>query len=150
MRRLPFIALLAAYLGVVLWLTLRAGPGSSSPAYFVPFVDTWSQIRDTGDHSALGEVVGNILLFIPLGYLLPAALRPLRRINATVLAGLAITISIELLQWLLIEGRSPSIDDVIYNTIGTGIGATLYVLLAGLWRFKRAHARKEQPGSGVS
>jgi VanZ family protein len=151
MRRPVFLPLLAAYLVLVLWLTLRPGSGAGNGPILVPLLDTWTQMRDGGNRVALTEVIGNVLLFIPLGYLLPAAIRALRSFGATLAVGAAIAVLIETSQWLFGVGRSPSIDDVIYNTTGAGIGAALFVLLTGLWRHHRDRAAgMETPSSSAS
>ena len=137
MRRPLFALGLSVYLGVVLWLTLRPGTGQTSEPLLVPLVDTWRQMRDLGDRVALEEATRNVLLFIPLGYLLPAAFRRLRSFLPTIVTGAVIAGLIETAQWMFVEGRSPSIDDVIYNTTGAGIGAVLFVLLTGWWRYRR-------------
>lgn len=137
MRRLLFALLLSVYLAVVLWLTLRSRTGPANEPLLVPLVDTWRQMRDLGNRVALEEATRNVLLCIPLGYLLPATFRGLRSFRATIATGAAIAVFIETMQWLFVEGRSPSIDDVIYNTTGTGIGAALFILLTGLWRHRR-------------
>lgn len=137
MRRHVFAAALAVYLGVVLWLTLRPLPGESSGPILVPLLDTWEKMRDFGDKNALAEATRNVLLFVPFGYLLPASIRRLRSFPLTIAVGAITSALIELTQWVFGVGRSPSIDDVIYNTIGAGIGAGLFVLLTGLWHHRR-------------
>ena len=150
MKRLPFIALLAAYMGLTLWVTLRARPGQSSDVFVVPFVDTWNQMRDLGEKAALQEVTGNVLLFLPLGYLAPASFRFLREWWVTVVAGALLSVLIELSQWLFGVGRSPSIDDVIYNTVGAAIGAAVFFLLTGWRRYRRDRAGRERAQSSAT
>jgi glycopeptide antibiotics resistance protein len=134
---------LVAYLALTLWFTLRPNPGPEGQPLLIPLVDTWRQMRDLGDKVALREATQNVLLFVPLGYLLPASFRRLRRLATTVAVGAAISALVEIAQWLVVSGRSPSIDDVMYNTIGTGIGASVFVLLTGLWRYRRDRVRRK-------
>ena len=144
MRRRVFTAALAVYLGVVLWLTLRPLPGESSGPILIPLLDTWEKMRDFGDKNALMEATRNVLLFIPFGYLVPASIRRLRSFRTAIAVGAAASALIELTQWLFGVGRSPSIDDVIYNTTGAGIGAGLFVLLTGLWRHRRDERKRRR------
>jgi glycopeptide antibiotics resistance protein len=137
MRRHLFLLLLVTYMAVALWVTLRPRPNPPSQPILIPLVDTWRQMRDLGDKVALQEATRNVLLFIPLGYLLPASVRELRILRRTVAFGAAMSALIELSQWLFSSGRSPSIDDVMYNTIGTAVGGCLFLLLTGLWRHRR-------------
>ena len=62
----------------------------------------------------------NILLFIPMGFLLPAIWKAYRPIKKTVLMGLLISVIIELLQ--IFTFRLTDIDDLITNTLGTFLG----------------------------
>ncbi|MCP9279331.1 MULTISPECIES: VanZ family protein [Bacillus cereus group] len=76
------------------------------------------------------NVGGNILLLMPLGFLAPIIWDKFKKIKNTILLGLAISISIELLQltgslfsgW----GRITDIDDVIFNVIGSIVGYFIY------------------------
>ncbi|MFP3377149.1 VanZ family protein [Bacillus sp. SIMBA_069] len=76
------------------------------------------------------NVGGNILLLMPLGFLAPIIWDKFKKIKNTILLGLAISISIELLQ--LIESlfsswiRITDIDDVIFNVIGSIVGYFIY------------------------
>jgi hypothetical protein len=73
--------------------------------------------------SSAGDVVRNIILFIPLGVLIGLWLG--RRLGQgpwrAILVLAAISVSFETLQ-LFIPVRSPSIDDVIANTVGGALG----------------------------
>ena len=62
----------------------------------------------------------NIILFIPMGFLLPAVWKEYRSIKKTILMGLALSIIIELLQ--IFTFRLTDIDDLITNTSGTFLG----------------------------
>ncbi|WP_189338004.1 VanZ family protein [Bacillus wiedmannii] len=76
------------------------------------------------------NVGGNILLLMPLGFLAQIIWDKFKKIKNTILLGLAISISIELLQ--LIESlfsswiRITDIDDVICNVIGSIVGYFIY------------------------
>ncbi|MCC2377723.1 VanZ family protein [Bacillus wiedmannii] len=76
------------------------------------------------------NVGGNILLLMPLGFLAPIIWDKFKKIKNTILLGLVISISIELLQ--LIESlfsswlRITDIDDVICNVIGSIVGYFIY------------------------
>lgn len=62
----------------------------------------------------------NIILFIPLGFLVPAIWKNYRSINTMFIVGLALSVSIEILQ--IFTFRLTDIDDLITNTAGTVIG----------------------------
>ena len=78
----------------------------------------------------VGTSLLNILLFLPFGFGLPfiTALRMKR----TVVAGMLLSIGIELLQWATgrmagMTFRIADINDVLFNTIGAAIGYLLFI-----------------------
>lgn len=72
------------------------------------------------------NTIGNFLLFMPLGASLIVMGQNLRRVRfglgGTILAGLALSLSIETLQYLFALGFS-DVDDLVFNTLGTAVGA---------------------------
>ncbi|MEF7654982.1 MULTISPECIES: VanZ family protein [Bacillus cereus group] len=136
--------LFAIYIGMVVAVTLFPIPISFSTSIehirlsinIIPFSSIIKDIGKIGvayDGDVLfmiGIIVrnvgGNILLFMPLGFLAPIIWNKFKRIKNTILLGLAISISIELLQ--LTEslfsgwGRITDIDDVVFNVIGSIVG----------------------------
>ncbi len=74
-----------------------------------------------GEHGGQ-DVVNNVLLFIPFALGLCLAGLPSRAVIAT---GGLVSLGIELLQWSVVPGRDASLSDVLTNTIGSLVGATL-------------------------
>lgn len=62
----------------------------------------------------------NILLFIPLGIILPVLWKKYRILKRTLLFGFAMSLSIELLQMLTF--RATDVNDLITNTFGAFLG----------------------------
>jgi glycopeptide antibiotics resistance protein len=85
---------------------------------------------------------GNLILFVPLGFLLPLVWRRLRFWNG-MLAALAISIGIELAQYLTRpwSNRLADVNDVILNVLGACLGLALVSLLRLRPRERRAVAR---------
>ena len=74
-------------------------------------------------------IVGNFLMFIPMGIMLPLVFKNINKKNIFVIA-ILITLSIEILQPIV--GRSFDIDDIIMNFIGSIIGylaVTIFIRL---------------------
>jgi uncharacterized membrane protein YfcA len=74
-------------------------------------------------------IIANVLLFVPWGFLLFIALysveRPtLQTYVLTILLGFTFTLAIEAWQYFL-PSRVSDINDVIWNTVGTVLGAVL-------------------------
>lgn len=82
---------------------------------------------------AVINLAGNVLMFIPLGFLLPLVFRGLRKWYRTVLTAAGIVAAVELLQMLFLVGAC-DVDDLILNLMGTAIGFGLY---AALRRFEK-------------
>ena len=76
----------------------------------------------------LVNVVGNFMMFIPTGIILPILYKKLDSFWKTVGVGALISLIIELIQ-LLLYTRYTSIDDVIINTLGTAAGYGIYALV---------------------
>jgi glycopeptide antibiotics resistance protein len=72
------------------------------------------------------EAAANILLFVPLGAALSFRGWSLGK---TATYGFILSTTVESAQWLLIPGRTTSLDDVVLNTLGTVIGHVLLTRL---------------------
>lgn len=77
----------------------------------------------------------NILLFMPLGFLMPVIWNGYRSMKKTVLFGFGLSVMIEMLQ--MFTFRLTDIDDLIFNTIGAAAGYYIYILFLK-YRSKRA------------
>ena len=91
---------------------------------FTPF---WSYkaIEEGADNLILENVV-NVMMFLPIGFLLGCAFLNMRWWKA-LLIGCGISVSIEALQYFYHRGFS-EIDDVMHNTLGCVIGLGVYKL----------------------
>jgi glycopeptide antibiotics resistance protein len=74
-------------------------------------------------------IIGNVLIFVPWGFLMFSALYSIERSTIqtyvlTILLGFSFTIAIEAWQYFL-PSRVADINDVIWNTVGTILGAML-------------------------
>jgi glycopeptide antibiotics resistance protein len=126
----------------LLWLTLNPGrrfppsqfnyiPLADHSRAMVCVLDSSCQFQRQAFWFLAINLVGNILVFIPLGVGLAGALdrgRPGQTILAAVLGGFALSLSIELVQ-LALPTRATDVDDLIFNTLGAAIGAMAFVWL---------------------
>ncbi len=115
-RRLVTTAGVVGMLAVIAMLTLTPNPAQAARAAQTPWYCLLCGETGTAD------VILNILLFIPLGVALRQA--GVRRPSA-VLLGLAVSVTVELLQATAIPGRDASLSDVLTNTAGTAAGVWL-------------------------
>ncbi len=143
-RRAVIEALFAGYLGVLLYVVFLKLPLRPDATRFV-----WSSVNLVPARTVVGisrdfpglviqQLLGNVVLFVPLGFLLPLLSARCRRFAMTAAAGLSVSVGIELVQLVLLltlmSRRSVDVDDVILNVTGACLG-----YLA--WRAAHALAR---------
>ena len=85
-------------------------------------------IRPILTRLAIYNLAGNILLFVPMGFLLPLVCVRLQRLWKLLLFTAAATAAAEVVQVLLLAG-SCDVDDLILNLAGTLMGYPLHKLL---------------------
>ena len=87
----------------------------------------------------------NILLFVPLGFLLPMIWPKSNKFSSVLLYGVFFSLLIEASQ--LINFRQPDIDDLILNTLGALVGYVVFRLFARIVRWKngRDHYNRFEP-----
>lgn len=91
----------------------------------IPFADIASVLvdRNTPGAGAFINIVGNVALLAPFGFLLSLFWAYFNSAKRTILFGFGISLSIELIQ--LIAGGVTSVDDLILNTAGVALGFVL-------------------------
>ena len=87
------------------------------------------------------NLLGNVLLFVPSGIILPILYRRLDRFGKVLAAGAGMSLCIELLQ-LPFAVRASDVDDLLLNSLGTALG---YGIFAACRRIGR---RKENGNEG--
>lgn len=110
----------------VVWTRLLRGSAQWVPvAWFSGSVSLRPFFAD-GDFAFSWQMWANVLLYLPLGLLLPAAWRGVgwRRVLGS---ALSITLGTELFQ--IVVGRSFDIDDLFANTLGAAAGYALWHLV---------------------
>ncbi len=116
-RRGPTAALVAASLGLVLFMTLRPVQTLVVTPTFCIFCGTLGGV----------DFALNVVLFVPLGIGLRWVLGQWK---AAAITGAVTTLVIETLQWRLIPGRDASLGDLVANTLGTMLGT--WIAMEGL------------------
>jgi len=129
-------ALFLAYSALMLWLLFnRPGydPGipyweqAASHLNLIPFrtLHLFAQLLDSSREEYVRAAVinlgGNIIMFIPLGFLLPRVFSRLASFFRVLLATAVIIICVELIQLFTLVG-SCDVDDLILNVIGSAMG----------------------------
>ncbi|HDR3655885.1 VanZ family protein [Bacillus cereus] len=93
--------------------------------------ETWIRVSQINltlfDTAGSTTYLLNIVLFMPLGFLLPTIWPQFRKMKNTVCAGFFFSLAIELNQ--LLNNRITDIDDLFTNTLGAVVGYVLYKVL---------------------
>ena len=120
---------------------------NSGQINLVPFGYSFKCFRWTLDpHSGLRtfcvlNLIGNVALFLPLGFLLPVSDRGCS-FKRLLLVAVCFSLSIEAIQFVFLflgNARAVDIDDVILNTLGACLGFALYKALV-VSRVLRPHS----------
>ncbi|MEY2848688.1 MAG: hypothetical protein RI885_1353 [Actinomycetota bacterium] len=136
-RQHPVLSLATfAYLALVGWITLGPQPLDDGRDSLL-----WRALRFFGRHDLTDwityqrvEFTANVFMFIPVGMFL-LLLVGRRRWFVALLAGIALTVSIETVQ-LFLPDRVSDVSDIIANSIGTLIGV-LFTLVVTSARPRR-------------
>ena len=96
----------------------------------------WSYVAIiNGDELLLPQNIMNVVAFLPIGFLLGAAIKSIRW-WAALMVGLLISCSIEMLQFFFRRGFS-EFDDVMHNTLGCMIGFVLWIAFRKCLRIEK-------------
>jgi hypothetical protein len=97
----------------------------------VPFASILQLLRETAPATAFYNIVGNLILFVPIGILLPLLFERLRAPWPLIWRAGVISLAIEVTQ-VLTRARAIDIDDVILNTAGAAVGFAVYWVMAAV------------------
>lgn len=141
-NRKTYIALFMAYGALMLWLLFDRPDCADGIPYWdqvahqlnlVPFrtLRLFSSLLDSSRpdyvRSAVINLGGNIIMFVPLGFLLPRVFPKRASLPRVLLITAAIISAVELLQLFTLVG-SCDIDDLILNVLGAAMGYGLHKL----------------------
>lgn len=124
------ITVLFIYLAVVLWYTVLKRPTVLRSARLELF---WSYRKwFAGDWELGGEILANMVMFVPLGFLVTAVGRKRKgSVLAVLFAAVLYSLVIEILQQVLIRGLLEW-DDLVSNTTGAMLGWGFYLAVEKL------------------
>lgn len=77
----------------------------------------------------LSNIFGNLIIFLPLGYMTALLFPKMRKAARILLLAMALSVVIEGSQYIFASGQT-DIDDVILNTLGGMVGYWIYLLTA--------------------
>lgn len=133
-------ALFVAYCALMLWLLFdRPGYVEGIPYWeqvsgqlnLIPFrtLRLFAQLLDSTRpayvRAAVVNLVGNVIMFIPLGFLLPRVFPKCATLRRVLPVTAAIIIAVEIIQLFTLVG-SCDIDDLILNVLGSALGLRIH------------------------
>lgn len=132
------LVLLIGYLFLVFALTnLNRGANYTdliNVNIFSGYIDAWN----SWSLLAFQLIVFNVILFIPLGILLPLLNRKCNSLRAVFVIALGFSLFIELFQLTTHSGIF-ELDDIFHNTLGAVLGYLLFKVFRDLAKNKRVH-----------
>lgn len=97
---------------------------------FIPFKTIiYYILGNEGFRIAIANILGNIVAFIPLGFLLPIIFKKMRKLPKIILTSFSVSLLFEVIQLLIAIG-SFDIDDILLNVFGSLIGYIFYILIS--------------------
>lgn len=115
----PMLSILVSYVFLVLSATIFARSQWPTPKYNIQLF--WSY--GSQFYQNLPQIFGNIVMFIPIGFLLGAEVG-----RKCIPSGILFSVVIELVQLFTRRGTF-EFDDILHNTIGLLIGYSLLLLI---------------------
>lgn len=127
LSKVMWILILISYLAVLFTVTLlRTGNNNSRIIY--PLFYSYKAAWNSFNRMEWRNIILNILMFVPLGFLLPSAIVRFRKFWRTYIAGFAVTLGIECTQLIFRIGIF-ELDDIFNNFLGVMVGYGCFALV---------------------
>jgi glycopeptide antibiotics resistance protein len=106
---------------------------------FIPFATIADYFATGNTGISLRNLVGNIIIFIPLGFFLPILIESFRKLIVILLISFTFSFLFETIQLLFSMLGSFDVDDLILNTFGALLGYLGFVTLKNFTQSKMPH-----------
>lgn len=123
--------LVAVSLMAVPFISFLAGLRLQSSVNLIPFNGIWVILQQGDIKYIVLNIIGNITMFIPIGFLIPLLWNKLRGFITVLAYGIGLSLLIETLQFFI--SRGTDIDDLILNTLGVLLGYIFYYIFSRLF-----------------
>lgn len=143
LTRRHLLSALTVYLFLVAFLTIVPMRWATTPGPaltlvpILPLITGFTQASSSTPQTVrfqLENLIGNILIFIPLGVLLPAAWPRFESFGRVAIAAASVSAFIELTQYVshfFGSYRQADVNDVILNTLGGCLGLVIFKFASG-------------------
>lgn len=131
-----FVILDATIIGTVL-IDLKEGIDIISDVHFLNLIPFYSFSEDwlMGERKKYTQIIANIIMFIPIGFITPVTFKKARKLWKTAVYMAVFSFLIEFIQYFI--GRSADIDDLLLNTSGGMAGYGIYYVFSKLFKKKK-------------
>ena len=122
-----FRIMLSIAFSLIFVMTLFGRAQGEAGYHVMPFQSHIKAFKEN-DVELILQIIMNIILYIPLGFLLPCSFEKFKKVRCLFLVALTCSFGIELIQGFLKIGLL-EIDDVINNVFGAMIGLGIYMTI---------------------
>lgn len=122
-----FYTLLALLYFLLLYYLLLSTEGASSGFNIIPFTEMTRY--KFGSKTFIYNVIGNIVLFLPFGYIIADYLKN-KKVGLIFMLSAIVSTTAEIIQYKI--GRAFDVDDIILNVIGGILGYFIYKFILGI------------------
>jgi len=124
-------ALLGGAVALILWITILSREKLIGTPVSYHLLHSLPSLLNEIQRGRIGNSCGNIILFVPIGFLAPAV-TGWKKMWKTVVAGISFSLFIESIQLITSKGCF-DLDDVLLNGLGTVLGFGLYCVAKKLF-----------------
>lgn len=110
----------------------------------MPFVEIrrfWKYRDQLGNFAVFSNIFGNVIGFLPWGFILPIIFRRMDRAFLIFLSGFLLSLTVEAIQ-LISKVGCFDVDDLILNTLGAVLGYVFFVICDHIRRKKYHYGKK--------
>lgn len=141
LKKLLLYGTFCCYMIVVLGVTTLRGIGSWQDGKCMPLFYSYREAWNCFSVVLWRNIILNILMFVPFGFLFPCLSKKFQKFWTTYLAGFFFTLLIESVQLVFKLGIFEC-DDLLNNTLGTMIGYGCYKIVQFVFlKWKRQEAK---------
>lgn len=143
LKILAGIMLAVYFIFLLIGTTAKIDISLPNASFYLDFSSNWFEMNFIAFGTGKSNILINLVLFLPLGFVvfIFSKKRPLLK---TIMFSLTLSITIELLQWILPITRNTEILDVILNTISGTISAIFCYFLKKLGAFNTKETIKKE------
>ena len=110
----------------------------------MPFVEIrrfWKYRDQLGNFAVFSNIFGNVIGFLPWGFILPIIFRRMDRAFLIFLSGFLLSLIVEVIQ-LISKVGCFDVDDLILNSLGAVLGYVFFVICDHIRRKKYHYGKK--------